>query len=152
MKQKKQKSTDRPMSDYYFAEAIAKRAELYLVNTPDSYDIAYALVDRFSGNVTAWLEVVCQKGMAKTDLLFCLKTWMKGLELSSRTGKPFVIAFRKDDNDYLLEIHKEEIPLVLVDALCGTDVANNFEGNTPMREKKAYVRIPLRYFHSAHVY
>lgn len=115
MKQKSSNQHDRLMTEYHFAEIIAKRADLYLVRTPGTYAVRYALIDRITSDIKAWLEVTCRPGNPGSEFQMSLKTWMNGIELAHQTGKPFLIGYRYEQYDYLLQIMDNDIPMVLVD-------------------------------------
>lgn len=120
------------MNRHSFAELIAERAELYLIQTPENYDINYALIGRHSGDVTAWLEVICYSQSPQNEFLINLDTWMTGIRLTNETDKPFLLGVRWDEMDYLLQIQSGYIPMVLLDL--------------PITEDKACVRIPQSFF------
>ncbi len=102
------------MNEQNFAEFIANRAELYLTRTPESYEIDYALIERTSGDVVAWLEVICHSGSPDNEFLLDIKTWEDGIKLTEFSGKPFLIGYRWKEWDFLLQVQSGYIPLVLI--------------------------------------
>ncbi len=97
-----------------FAVFIASRAGLTLVHTPDGFMIDYALRDEETGDIEAWLNVICQDSQPSRDFLLSLAKWNSAIKLIRRIGKPFLLAYRFQNQDFVLQIQKENIPLVLL--------------------------------------
>lgn len=163
MKQKSHDNHNRPMTEHHFAEFIAQQAEMYLLRTPASYALNYALVDRLTGKIAAWLEVTCCRGTPSSDFVLNLTTWMNGIDLTHQTGKPFLIGYRWENRDYLLQIQDGDIPMVLVNSASNRcDTTNDTENHQlpdvlsanhspeikPEHRRRYVVKIPKKLFHT----
>ncbi|MDG5768117.1 hypothetical protein QA596_11650 [Balneolales bacterium ANBcel1] len=133
MKHKTRDELERPLGGRSLAELIAKRAELYLIQTPQSYEVEFALIDHTTGDVAVWLEVICRPEIPQKKFPVDIELWMAGIRLAEETGKPFLLGYRWENRDYLLQVQSGSIPLVLIDT-------RNPEGS-------AFVRIPEEKFH-----
>ena len=121
-----------------FADMLAGRVDMGLQKLPRQYRVDFAMVDKKSGEVYCWLETKCRTGRSFKHFMLSLSKWQAGIRLSQETGKPFLIGFRWKDGDYILQVNKDYIPLLLVG---GRDDRDDPEDIEPV------VQIPKKMFH-----
>ncbi len=134
MKQKSRGPFSRQKTEHHFAELIAKKTKLYLAHTPDTYHIRYALIDRISGDISAWLETVSRSGSPLPEFPLSLSIWMNGIELVQETGKPFIIGYQWDQRNFLLQIQGDHLPMVLVEKMASTTGSPDYYAGSNLQD------------------
>ncbi len=130
---------DKLAAEIAFAEKIATRADMELSILPGSSPLDYALVDPKTKEVQLWLEVSCRTDAPIKEIGMSLSRWMAGVDMTRKTGIPFLVGFRWKDTDFILQVREGFIPLLQIGG------ESDRIGDA---DKEPVVKIPFRHFHS----
>lgn len=81
-----------------------------VIKLPRLYSCDYAAMR--DGSVSAWIEIKCRNRSYPTYLL-SLHKWLKGVELSNVTGKPFILVVSWDDKIIYKNVTNEPVKIVI---------------------------------------